>query len=307
VERFIDTPEMKRHAQEEMGFCWFCGCKTGCPTCEVYVDPEIEKVLGRNNPWDEEYQEDAGEKDDDEDFVRPKKRSRTTKARAKRTERAVGVLGQTRTRAKTRPQARGKQALASAKANSLSIFQSQDYLATPSKTSMTAGSHDGSKLSQQSYMRAYQQNMHFSPHTNTQGHKDRDHVRYHTATQHSPTGYGDQPYMIPPVESSHNHALRGHNAQHHEFVHTPTSGNKWTSQIDPELLGDYTSNTPPTPDVNHTQSWTPVYDHRSGESLRCSDGLPPFDCQNNDEHTWPGQVTDVSTLMAIERNELMEW
>lgn len=48
VEKFVVTPEERRELVEEQGFCWFCGCKQGCKSCEVYVDSEKEKMLGKN-------------------------------------------------------------------------------------------------------------------------------------------------------------------------------------------------------------------------------------------------------------------
>lgn len=49
VERFILTPEERRSQMEEDGFCWFCGHRCGCESCEP-AKGEDRSLLGKNRP-----------------------------------------------------------------------------------------------------------------------------------------------------------------------------------------------------------------------------------------------------------------
>lgn len=230
MERFIETPEMKRRHQEEMGFCWFCGCKQGCESCERWVDPDTEGLLGKENFWDDEELVEEEEE-------RPRKRARATKGKGR--EKATGAPKQTR--AKTRGQGKAGQSSRHKRAKG-SPLPDDEYSENLYQASMAAGSpqpplwHEN-PASYQPYEQLSSPYIPQQPGTGSRGYQDDDYVYHHAQLEVPQSSYRDQqPYMTPPVDELQLFVPERSTPFQESVYQNPEQN--WESLVDP-TLDDY--------------------------------------------------------------------
>jgi len=252
VERFIETPDMKRRHQEDMGFCWFCGCKSGCQSCERWVDPDVERNLGKNKFWEED------EGGDLEMVEQPRKRARTTKTKGKGKEKVPATPRQAR--AKTRLQRKAGQASKGARTEATPKHVHQEYFAVPHYNQTTAGNsqpllwHEN-PASYQTYQQSH------SPYLSTQSEAGPSNYQANNYAQHQiyrrvPGDlYDSQAHVTPAAETPQTLFFGGY-TNYQDTNHQQTEPD-WTSLVDPALLYEYKApKLPATPGRELYQSYS---------------------------------------------------
>jgi hypothetical protein len=279
VERFIETPEMKRRHQEEMGFCWFCGCKQGCESCERWVDPDTEGLLGKENFWDDEELIEEEEE-------RPRKRARATKGKGK--EKAVGAPKQTR--AKTRSQGKAGQSSRHKKAKGTPLPHNE-YSENLYQTSMAAGSpqpalwHEN-PASYQPYEQLSSPYIPQQPGIGSRGYQDDEYAYHHAQLEVPQSSYKDHlPYMTPPADELQLFVPEGI-PSYQETDHQDSEQN-WESLVDPNL--DNYKTLASTYEQQHGMQAFPGYD--GGES-----STTDYTYVTPENDTWRGQAETVRTI-----------